>query len=226
MESKMCSSEITALATAMIKVQQTLPAAPTDRENSFTKSRYATLNSVFRACRDALLSQGIWVTQYPVPVEQNHLGLVTKLVHAESGQWQSSLMVMPLPKNDPQGYGSAMTYARRYGLTALVGIVIENDDDGEAACPKRMSAKQTQNNFSYENRQHATGAKSNQRVDGPEPPGLPKLDGVGYQSGQSPSGKPCIVALGSTHSKKEFLRQAGFRWDGNNKIWWRHKDAA
>jgi len=52
MKFTMCSSEITELAAAMIKVQQALPAAPTDRENTFTKSRYATLNSVFRGGRD------------------------------------------------------------------------------------------------------------------------------------------------------------------------------
>ena len=73
------------------------------------------------------------MTQFPVNVGMvNTLGLVTKLVHIASGQWQSSLLVMPLPKNDPQGYGSALTYARRYGLCALVGIVTE-DDDGSAA---------------------------------------------------------------------------------------------
>lgn len=226
MGSPMCSNEITKLAGAMIRVQQTLPAAPTDRENSLTRSRYATLNSVFKACRDALLSQGIWVTQYPVPAEQNHIGLVTKLVHAESGQWQSSLMVMPLPKNDPQGYGSAMTYARRYGITALVGIVVENDDDGETACRTGGNGKQNHNHFTFVNKQQAAGTKSAQRIENAGSSELPRLDGVEYQAGKSLNGRPCIVALGNTHSKKEFLHQAGFHWDGNNKIWWRHTDAA
>jgi hypothetical protein len=226
MESPMCSNDITKLAGAMIKVQQTLPAAPKDRENTFTRSRYATLNSVFKACRDALLSQGIWVTQYPIPVEQNHIGLVTKLVHAESGQWQSSLMVMPLPKSDPQGYGSAMTYARRYGITALVGIVVENDDDGEVACRRGSSVKQKNNHFSYVSQQQTAGTQPTQRVEETKPAGLPRLDGVEYQAGKSLNGRPCIVALGNTHAKKEFLHQAGFHWDGNNKIWWRHTDAA
>ena len=58
--------------------------------------------------------------------------LVTKLTHAESGQWESSLAVVQLPKADPQGMGSAMTYARRYALTAMLGMVTE-DDDGEGA---------------------------------------------------------------------------------------------
>ena len=137
MEFQMSSPEITELAEAMIQVQQTLSPALKDAENTFTNSRYATLHSVMNACRDALLEHGIWLTQYPVSVEADQLGLVTKIVHAETGQWQASLLTMPLPKKDPQGYGSAMTYARRYGLSALIGIVTENDDDGEMASQQR-----------------------------------------------------------------------------------------
>ena len=89
------------------------------------------------ACRDVLLAHGIWMTQLPVPAPvelgPGHIGLLTKLTHAESGQWQSSLAVVPLPKADPQGMGSAITYARRYALTAMLGIITEEDDDGEAA---------------------------------------------------------------------------------------------
>ncbi|MGE4280705.1 MAG: ERF family protein, partial [Magnetospirillum sp.] len=110
------SPEIAELAKAMVKVQGALNPACKDAENPFVKNRYATLNSVIEACREALTAQSIWVAQYPVAAEVGHLGLVTKLVHGDSGQWQSSLMVMPLPYCDPQGYGSALTYARRYGL--------------------------------------------------------------------------------------------------------------
>ena len=103
-------------------MQRTVQPIARDVENPFTKSWYASLNSVMDACRDALITNGIWLCQYPVPVEQpNSLGLVTKLTHAESGQWQSSMAVVPLPKADPQGMGSAMTYARRYALTAMLG---------------------------------------------------------------------------------------------------------
>lgn len=131
------SPEIGELAKAMVKVQQTLNPACKDAENPFVKNRYATLNSVIEVCREALTAQSVWVAQYPVAAEAGHLGLVTKLVHGESGQWQSSLMVMPLPKNDPQGYGSALTYARRYGLATLVGMVSEADDAAEAATPRQ-----------------------------------------------------------------------------------------
>ena len=125
------SEEISEIAKALINVQRQLQPATKDANNPFTKSKYATLNSVMDSCRDALLSNGIWLCQYPVPAEPGYLGLVTKLTHAESGQWQASLAVVPLPKADPQGVGISMTYMRRYALSAMLGIVTEEDTDGE-----------------------------------------------------------------------------------------------
>ncbi|SOB59981.1 ERF family protein [Pseudodesulfovibrio profundus] len=226
MEPQMSSQEITELAEAMIQVQQTLSPALKDAENTFTNSRYATLHSIMNACRDALLAHGIWLTQYPVSVEANQLGLVTKVVHAETGQWQASLLTMPLPKNDPQGYGSAMTYARRYGLSALIGIVTESDDDGEMA-----SRQDSQHNSGFHSRNHGmnsgvTRPQTTPQGNALETANLPRLDGVLYRQGTANDGKQCVLATGDTHSKKEFLRKAGFRWDGARKVWWRYADAA
>ena len=134
--SEYTSQEVGELAKALINVQRQLQPATKDADNPFTKSKYATLNSVMDSCRDALLSNGIWLCQYPVPAEPGYLGLVTKLTHAESGQWQSSLAVVPLPKADPQGVGISMTYMRRYALSAMLGIVTEEDTDGEFASDK------------------------------------------------------------------------------------------
>ena len=128
-----CSENVTELSKALIEVQKVLTPALKDAENPFVKSRYATLNSVMGTCRNALLENGILLTQYPVPVEGENLGLVTKLVHAETGQFQASLAVIPLSKHDPQAMGSAITYGRRYSLSAMLGIVTEEDDDGNAA---------------------------------------------------------------------------------------------
>jgi hypothetical protein len=94
------SDDIKELASAMLKVQAEINPAVKDASNPFAKSRYATLNSVINASREALFNNGVWVVQYPVPVESGHLGLITRLIHASSGQWQSSLMVMPLSKLD------------------------------------------------------------------------------------------------------------------------------
>ena len=59
--------------------------------------------------------------------------LEPKLVHAESGQFLASLAGIPLSKHDPQAMGSAITYGRRYSLSAMLGIVTEDDDDGNMA---------------------------------------------------------------------------------------------
>ncbi len=144
MEVTLSSENVTELAKSMINVQRELVPALKDGTNDYTQSSYATLKSVMEVCKSILISHGIWLTQYPIPVAGGNLGLVTKIVHAASGQWQSSLIEMPLSKNDPQGYGSAITYARRYGLSALIGIITE-DDDAEAA----MGREQTNQQKSY-----------------------------------------------------------------------------
>ncbi|WP_394026441.1 ERF family protein [Desulfovibrio falkowii] len=224
-----CSAEITDLARAMLKVQADLQPALKDRENTFSHSRYATLNSVMEACRYALISNGIWLAQYPVPVEAGHMGLVTKLTHAESGQWQSSLMVMPLPKADPQGYGSAMTYSRRYALSALIGIVTEEDDDGVGAGtdtgqrPRRKRQAQPKEDIPAMGAEAATGTD-------PQIHSIlatmPRLDGINYSLTTTQDGKTCIVASGNTANKKQILSQAGFKYSEHRRIWWRYADAA
>lgn len=228
------SENITELAKALLNVQRTMQPIVKDAENPFTKSWYASLNSVMDACRDALIENGIWLCQYPVPVEQpNSLGLVTKLTHAESGQWQSSLAVVPLPKADPQGMGSAMTYARRYALTAMLGMVTE-DDDGEGArtglksgsrpklpvtAPEARKAASRSTNVA--NNSPATSNCSSAALEN-----LPPLEGITYQQMTAQNGRPCIIASGNTQAKKEILTGAGFRWNPQRKLWWKYVDAA
>jgi hypothetical protein len=222
-----CSTDTTELAKAMLKVQAALQPACKDRENPFTKSTYATLNSVMGSCREALLANNIWLIQYPVPVEPGFMGLVTKLTHADSGQWQSSLLVMPLPKADPQGYGSALTYGRRYGLAALIGIVTEDDDDGNMAgldARFRRGKKPSQNEPSS-GREQPSAAHSEPETH-PAIAAMPKLDGITYNLLTTQDNKLCIIAAGDTRAKKRLLEQAGFHWSEQRKIWWRYADAA
>ena len=228
------SEIITELAKALLNVQRVVKPIAKDAENPFTKSWYASLNSVMDACRDALIENGIWLCQYPVPVEQpNTIGLVTKLTHAESGQWQSSLAVVPLPKADPQGMGSAITYARRYALTAMVGMVTE-DDDGEGAKNGKKSSTRPQLPViapESQKGQHRNPSTAN-NISGPSnrPPAslknLPPLEGVTYQQVTAQDGRPCIIATGNTQAKKELLTGSGFRWNPQRKMWWKYVDAA
>lgn len=125
------SENISAFAAAFVAAQADVKGAEKDKTNPHYRSSYADLGSVMDACKDALSKNGIAVIQSPVPSDTGTLALDTVLMH-KSGEWVSGKIVMPLSKNDPQGYGSAMTYARRYGLAAMVGVCPE-DDDAESA---------------------------------------------------------------------------------------------
>ena len=228
------SASITDLAKALLNVQRTVQPVTKDAENPFTKSWYASLNSVMDACRDALIENGIWLCQYPVPVEQlNAIGLVTKLTHAESGQWQSSLAVVPLPKADPQCMGSAMTYARRYALTAILGMVTE-DDDGEGAkngkkSPTRPKLPVIAPELQKGQQRNPLATNNISAPSNPPPASLenlPQLEGVTYQQVTAQDGRPCIIATGNTQAKKELLTGSGFRWNPQRKLWWKYVDAA
>lgn len=219
----LCSENISELAAAMLKVQADLQPVFKDQLNPEYQSRYATLTAVMEACRAALLSHGIWLAQYPLAGQAGHLELVSKIVHAASGQWQASILHMPLPKDDPQGYGSAMTYARRYGLSALLGIVCEPDDDGAATL--NSDNKGADKQPAAPSQAKDTGQNKKTASSGSAVANMPKLEGVEYSTTQE-GGKLRIIAFGNTYNKKKILAQSGFQWDEQQKVWWRFANAA
>ena len=147
------SEHINELATALAKAQGEITGALKDSANPFFKSKYADLASCWDACRAALSSNGLSVVQTtargePVTIQWEttdqatgevsqfkvdtvELVVETTLIHS-SGQWiRSSLPLIPRDAS-PQGMGSALTYGRRYGLTAMIGVA-QVDDDANAA---------------------------------------------------------------------------------------------
>lgn len=129
------SESICDLAKALMLVQASLTPARRDSTNPYYNSTYADLSSVWESCREILAKNGLCVIQGNSVGAANTLVVETILIH-ESGQWVQSELCLPLSKADPQGVGSAMTYGRRYGLAAIVGIVADADDDGNAASAK------------------------------------------------------------------------------------------
>ena len=127
----MKSEQINELAAALAKAQAEIKAVVKDAKNPFFKSSYATLNSVWDAIRQPLAKNGLSVTQLTSETEAGTL-LETYLLHS-SGQWLQSEMLLRPNKNDVQGFGSALTYTRRYCLAAIVGAAPDDDDDGQAA---------------------------------------------------------------------------------------------
>lgn len=125
------SESINELAKALASAQAEIGTASKDRENPHFRSRYATLASVQDACRSALSRHGLSVVQLPGG-EGQRVEMTTVLMHS-SGQWISCSGTFIATKGDPQGIGSAITYARRYQLAAIVGVAPDDDDDGNAA---------------------------------------------------------------------------------------------
>lgn len=127
--SRMMSDSIASLAAALAKAQGGMTHASKDAQNPHFKSRYADLAAVWAAIREPLSAAGLSVVQ-TVTQTDGAVGVRSLLLHA-SGEWIASDLHMPVAQKTPQGYGSALTYARRYALAALVGIA-QDDDDGEA----------------------------------------------------------------------------------------------
>ena len=125
------SESINELAAALAKAQGRIKGALKDTSNPFFKSKYADLASVWEACRSALSENGLSVVQTTTCDNPESVTVETQLIHS-SGQWIRGCLTMRPAKSDPQGIGSTITYARRYGLAAIVGVAPE-DDDGNAA---------------------------------------------------------------------------------------------
>lgn len=126
------SPTIASIAEAMSKAQAKVEGAVKGKANpAFKGSKYADLQSVWDACREALTGNGIAVVQFPGDCVDGRVFMTTILTHS-SGEWMRETLSIPLGKVDAQGYGSAITYARRYALAAIAGVSPE-DDDGNAA---------------------------------------------------------------------------------------------
>jgi hypothetical protein len=125
------SPELDQLATALAHAQGSIQGAVKDRTNPAFKSSYADLASVWDACRAALSSNGLSVSQHPGRLEDGSATVTTILLH-KSGQHIASVCAALPRDQSPAAVGSVVTYLRRYALAAAVGVAPE-DDDGQAA---------------------------------------------------------------------------------------------
>ncbi len=125
------SDTIAKLAAALVKAQPQVEGAKKDSVNPHFRSKYADLGSVWDAVSVALEANKLAISQYPDETSQGAPALTTMLIH-ESGEWIAATYPLISVKQDPQGFASAQTYARRYGLAAVMGVISE-DDDGQAA---------------------------------------------------------------------------------------------
>lgn len=130
------SPDITAFSAALLAFQAEATGVVKDSKNPHFKNRYASLEAVVEEARPVLQRVGISWMQAPGAITAGNIGMTTLLMHAASGQWVMSDMDIPLGKQDPQGAGSAITYAQRYSLMASLGLP-PVDDDAESAMPRQ-----------------------------------------------------------------------------------------
>lgn len=122
---------------ALAQFQATGPKAKMDAVNPHFKSKYATLASVLEAARP--------MTEFGLSVPQLVEGdvVVTMLCHS-SGEYLSTVTRIVITKDNAHGYGAGVTYARRYALSAILGICNEEDDDANGAITRRRKSEHSE----------------------------------------------------------------------------------
>lgn len=138
------SESITELNKALANFHKELKQPMKDANNPFFKNKYVPLENVVEAIDDVAPKFGLTYSQYPVTTDDGKVGISTVLLH-ESGEFIEYPPATTKPdKNTPQGVGSALTYMRRYSLSAVFGITSDQDDDGNEDSGN-TKAKQTSN---------------------------------------------------------------------------------
>ena len=121
------SDTINKLSEALCKAQKNFKTAKKNKVNPYFHSKYADYSEVLNCVKPALNNEGISILQ---PIKEDFVETI--LLH-ESGEWMSSLTKIYCISSKPQDYGSAITYARRYGLSSILSIDSDDDDDGNTA---------------------------------------------------------------------------------------------
>lgn len=125
------SETIGDLAAALAKAQTGFATIGFNKINPHFKRGYADLTAIINATRPALAANGLAIAQFPA-AEGNVVTVETVMTHA-SGQWIGGMTSLTASKADAQGIGAAITYAKRYGLAAILNVAADEDDDGNAA---------------------------------------------------------------------------------------------
>ena len=135
------ATETTSIFKALAAAQAGFHSALKDTANPFFKSKYADLSAVWEACKEGLKENNLFVSQQPGFIEAAGCWAIVTKIYNEAGETiEGTTPIIASKANDPQAFGSAMTYARRYGLAATLGIVTD-DDDAEGAMNRNQSQK-------------------------------------------------------------------------------------
>jgi hypothetical protein len=138
------SESIGLIAPAIVKASADLGPVVKDATNPAFRNRYATLDAIMEQVRPVLAAHGLAVMQGVLHPETDGgrvvgIAVETRLLHL-SGEWMASVVVVPVEKPTAQGAGLAISYGRRYGLSAMLGLTAEDDDGNGASKRPETSA--------------------------------------------------------------------------------------
>lgn len=139
------SETIAALAAALVAAQAEMPEVPKGATGQIgqAKRKYSDIADVIETVRPVLFKHALSYVQFPGTDDRGVTTVTTRLVHA-SGEWMEGTVSMPSGGNGAQGVGSAITYARRYSLVAMLGLASEDDDGAGASAPPPRQQQQRQ----------------------------------------------------------------------------------
>lgn len=129
------------LYSALLQAQHAMPKLPLDSTNPHFGSRFVSLPKLLDSVRPVLNNCGLVLAQHPTTLD-GAPALRTQIIHGETGEFIEDIMPLLLSKQDAQGQGSALTYARRYAILALLGLAGDEDDDGQAASTTREARRE------------------------------------------------------------------------------------
>jgi len=135
------SDSIADVSSAVIAFQAEVEAVKKGADNPFFKSKYADLPSILAVIKPVLEKHSLGVVQSIEPID-NGLVCKTRIIHT-SGEWIETGAYLTAEKQTPQGYGSATTYIRRYGIQSALGLSAEDDDAETAETPSRNKTNRT-----------------------------------------------------------------------------------
>lgn len=190
------SESLKNLMAALGKVQVEMKPAAFDMTNPHYGKPYASLTSVYAASKALMDKYDLSVLQF-VETIGNEQWVETHISHSASGEWLSSRMKLILSKQDMQGMGGAITYARRYTYSVLVGVVSEEDDDGNSASEGKKGKPQQSNHHKPNNSSHQKPPQQGKQMPpaqtkpkGPPGPALPPA--------QKPDPGAYVIPFGET----------------------------
>lgn len=133
----MAATEPGSLMTALLAVQAEAPTLPKNASNPHYKSKFTPLDTIVEIIGPILAKHGLVWTTLPGRDDDGTPALRYRLIHAATGETLNGSIPLLMTKTDPQGMGSAITYARRYAMTAVLNLVADDDDDGNQASRQR-----------------------------------------------------------------------------------------